>query len=301
MGPAVLWMPFVVAAVVVIPLGLDLYMHVPEENPLRADQIALGRQLFSDRRLSRDGSRACASCHDPARAFSSNQAVAVGVFGRPGRRNAPALVNRGYGRAFFWDGRTTSLETQVLAPITDRNEMDLTLAEASSRVGLSTDQISRALASFVRSILSGDSRFDRFVNGDRRALDATEQRGLGVFRGKGNCTACHVGPNFSDERTHNTGVAWNPSRGAFTDLGRFEITGKNEDRGAFKTPTLREIVRTAPYMHDGSLLTLEEVVDFYEQGGRQNSHLDQEIRPIRFTASEKHDLVRFLQSLLGRN
>src|SRR5262245_5030672 len=147
MALAVLWVQLVVAAAVVVPLGLDLYMPVPEDNPLRADQIALGRQLFSDRRLSRDGSRACASCHAPARAFSSDRPVAVGVFGRTGRRNAPALINRGYGRAFFWDGRTTSLEAQVLAPITDRNEMDLTLAEVSQRIGLSADQISRALAS----------------------------------------------------------------------------------------------------------------------------------------------------------
>jgi len=295
-----LWIQLVLAATVVIPLGLDLYMPVPEENPLRADQIALGRQLFSDRRLSRDGSRACTSCHDPARAFSSNRPLAVGVFGRTGRRNAPALVNRGYGRVFFWDGRSTSLEAQVLAPITDANELDLTLDEASRRTGLSADQISRALASFVRSILSGNSRFDRFVNGDRRALDAGEQLGLTVFRGKGNCTACHVGPNFSDERTHNTGVAWQPSSRTFLDLGRFEVTDRDADRGAFKTPTLREIARSPPYMHDGSLATLEEVVTFYEQGGRSNPYLDQEIRPVGFTPDEKRDLVRFLRALSGR-
>ena len=297
---AMLWIQLVVAATVVIPLGLDLYMPVPDENPLRADQIALGRQLFADRRLSRDGTRACTSCHDPARAFSSNHPLAVGVFGRTGRRNAPALINRGYGRAFFWDGRSTSLEAQVLAPITDPNELDLTLDEASRRTGLSADQISLALASFVRSILSGNSRFDRFVNGDRGALDAGERRGLALFRGKGNCTACHVGPNFSDERTHNTGVAWQASSRTFLDLGRFEVTNGNADRGAFKTPTLREIARTPPYMHDGSLATLEEVVNFYEQGGRPNPHLDEEIRPVRFTPDEKRDLVRFLRALSGR-
>ncbi len=261
----------------------------------------LGRQLFSDRRLSRDGSRACASCHNPARAFSDGRRVAVGVFGRTGRRNAPALINRGYGRAFFWDGRSSSLEAQVLAPITDPNEMDLTLAEASARIGLTSDEISRALSSFVRSILSGNSRFDRFVNGERSALTPAEQRGLQVFRGKGNCTSCHVGPNFTDERTHNTGVAWEPSRAAFSDLGRFEVTRKDADRGAFKTPTLREVARTAPYMHDGSLTTLEDVVNFYEQGGRTNPHLDQEIRSVRFTADEKKDLVGFLRSLSARN
>jgi cytochrome c peroxidase len=294
-----MWMQALAAAVVVIPLGLDLYMPVPDDNPLRADQIALGRRLFADRRLSRDLSRACASCHNPARAFADHRPIAVGAFGRTGRRNVPALINRGYGRAFFWDGRSTSLEAQVLAPITDPNEMDLTLDEASARVGLSPEAISRALASFVRSILSGNSRFDRFVNGDRGALSAAEQHGLQVFRGKGNCTACHAGPNFTDERTHNTGVAWHPGAATFADLGRFEITRRESDRGAFKTPTLREVARTAPYMHDGSLATLDDVVSFYERGGRANPHLDDEIRPLRLTPAEKRDLAGFLRTLSG--
>src|SRR6516225_10240144 len=163
------------AAAVTIPLGLDLYLPAPEDNPLTSEKIELGRRLFFDRRLSRDGSVACASCHDPGRAYSDGRAVAVGVFGRRGRRNAPALVNRGYGRLFFWDGRVATLEEQVLKPIEDPNEMDLPLAEAASRVALAPQEISRALASFVRSILSGDSRFDRFVNGDRAALTTDEQ------------------------------------------------------------------------------------------------------------------------------
>ena len=175
-------------------------------------------------------------------------AIAVGVFGRKGRRNAPALVNRGYGRLFFWDGRVASLEEQVLKPIQDPNEMDLPLPEAAARLGLAADEISRDLASFVRSILSGDSPFDRFINGDRSALSAEQQAGLQLFRGKANCVSCHLGPNFSDERLHNTGIAWRHS--GFADVGA--------GRGDFKTPTLREIARTAPYMHDGSLATLEE-------------------------------------------
>src|SRR6516162_6610553 len=157
-------------AAVAIPLGLDLYLPVPEENPLTAEKIELGRRLFFNRRLSRDGSVACASCHDPARAYSDGRAVAVGVFGRKGRRNAPALVNRGYGRLFFWDGRVATLEEQVLKPIEDPNEMGMTMPEAPASVGLKPVEISHALASFVRSILSGGSRFDRFINGDRAAL-----------------------------------------------------------------------------------------------------------------------------------
>ena len=200
-------MLLLLAAALTIPLGLDLYMPVPEENPITAEKVKLGRRLFHDRRLSRDQSLACASCHDPERSFSDARPVAVGVFGRKGRRNAPALINRGYGRSFFWDAHVPTLEEQVLKPIQDPNEMDLTLEEASSRVGLTAEEISRALASYVRSILSGESPFDRFVNGDRDALTAQQQLGLQVFRGKGNCTACHVGPNFTDEKLHNTGVA----------------------------------------------------------------------------------------------
>ena len=147
-------------------------MPVPEENPLTAEKIELGRRLFNDRRLSRDGSTACVTCHEPARAFSDGRALAVGVFGRVGRRHAPTLINRGYGRAFFWDARSSSLEEQVLKPMQDPNEMDLTLDEASSRVGLDSTTMLRALASYVRSILSGDSPYDRFINGDRAALSS---------------------------------------------------------------------------------------------------------------------------------
>ena len=274
---------------IVIPLGLDLYLPAPEENPLTPEKIALGRELFFDQRLSRDGSVSCASCHDPERAYSDGRAVAIGVFGRQGRRNAPALINRGYGRLFFWDGRVTTLEEQVLKPIQDPNEMDLTLSEAATRVGLTVNEISRALASFVRSILSGDSPYDRFVNGNRAALTAEQQAGLQIFRGKGNCTACHVGPNLTDEKLHNTGVAWRGGR--LTDIGA--------GQGNFKTPTLREVARTAPYMHDGSLATLEEVIDFYSDGGRANPNLDTEIRPLHLGPDEKRAVVAFLLALSG--
>jgi cytochrome c peroxidase len=278
------------AAALAIPLGLDLYLPVPEENPLSADRIELGRRLFFDRRLSRDGSIACSSCHDPERAFSDGRAIAVGVFGRKGRRNAPALINRGYGRLFFWDGRVARLEEQVLKPIEDANEMDLPLSQAAARVGLGPEQISRALASFVRSILSGDSPFDRFINGDRAALTLEQQAGLQLFRAKANCVACHVGPNFTDERLHNTGIAWRD--GKFADAGA--------GQGDFKTPTLREIARTAPYMHDGSVATLEDVIEYYDRGGNQNTHLDSELRPLHLSAEEKRNLVLFLSSLSAR-
>ena len=285
-----MWVQLAAAVAIVVPLGLDLYMPVPEDNPATIDNVTLGRRLFFDRRLSRDESRSCSSCHRPDRAFSDGRKVAVGVLGRTGTRSTPPLLNRGYGRHFFWDSRTRSLEDTVLRPISNPLEMDLPIAEAAARVGLSPDEMSRALASYVRSILTGDSAFDRFVNGDRDALSAEQQRGLQVFRGKGNCTACHVGPNFTDERTHNTGIAWRS--GAMADAGA--------GNGAFKTPTLREIARTAPYMHDGSLQSLDDVVDFYDRGGNPNPHLDEEIRPAKFTPAEKRALVTFLRSLNGR-
>ena len=272
-----------------IPLGLDLCLPVPEDNPLTTEKIELGRQLFFDRRLSRDGSLCCASCHQPDLAFADSRAIATGIGGRQGRRNAPALINRGYGRVFFWDARSASLEDQVLEPIEDRNELGSSAREASARVGVPVPVIAQALSSFVRSILSGNAPFDRFVNGDATALAADEEAGLKVFRGKGNCTACHVGPTFTDERTHNTGAAWRD--GALIDRGA--------GRGDFKTPTLREVARTAPYMHDGSLATLDEVVEFYDAGGRRNPSLDPEVGPLRLTAMEKRQLIAFLRTLSG--
>jgi cytochrome c peroxidase len=289
------------AAVLVIPLGLDLYMPVPEDNPITVEKIELGRQLFNDRRLSRDYSLACSSCHDPDRAFSTSAGLARGVFGRRGARNAPALINRGWGRAFFWDARASTLEEQVLQPIQDPTEMDLGLDEAAGRVGASPLEMSRALASYVRSIMSGNAPYDRYVNGDRLALSAEAQLGMQVFRGKGNCSACHVGPNFTDEKLHDTGIAWRSTagRGSFLDQGRGAVTGRAEDRGAFKTPTLREVARSAPYMHDGSLTSLEDVVDYYDRGGNRHALLDPDVRPIGLSGSEKHALVSFLRSLSG--
>jgi cytochrome c peroxidase len=286
-----MWAQLLLAvATLVIPLGLDLYMPVPDGNPVTVDKVALGRSLFNDRRLSADGSVACASCHRPTRAFSDGRAVAVGIKGRRGVRNVPALINRGYGRAFSWDGRHLSLEAQVVAPIEAPNEMGSSVAAAAGRVGLSPDVMGAALASYVRSILSGDSRFDRFTSGDREALSTVEQQGLQVFRGKGNCTACHVGPTFTDEKPHNTGIAWRT--GTLVDAGA--------GGGAFKTPTLREIAQTAPYMHDGSLATLRDVVDFYDLGGHRNDGLDEEIRLLKLTTEEKAALVAFLHTLSGQ-
>ena len=285
---------------IVIPLGLDLYLPTPASNPLTPEKIELGRRLFFDRRLSRDFTIACATCHDPARAFTDGRPTAIGIDGRAGRRNTPVLINRGYGRVFSWDGREASLESQVLKPIEDPNEMGFSVGAAVERVGLDRDQLADALASFVRSVLSGDSPFDRFVYGDRDALTTEERSGLRIFRAKGNCSTCHAGPTFSDERLHNTGVAWRASAGGgFLDSGRYEVSNLAADRGAFKTPTLRDLTLSAPYMHDGSLATLEDVIDFYDRGGRPNPNLSPEIRPLQLSGDEKQHLVAFLRALTG--
>ena len=279
------------------PLGLDAFVPIPESNPLTPEKAALGRELFFDKRLSRDQTVACATCHDPQQAFTDRRPVAVGVFDRQGKRRVPTIVNRGYGRAFFWDGRVATLEEQVLKPITALDEMDLTLDEAAARVGLTQERLAQALASYVRTILAGGSRYDKYVAGDREALAPVERQGLQLFRGKGNCTSCHLGPNLSDEKFHNTGVAWRDGR--WLDLGRYEVTKREPDRGAFKTPTLRQVASRAPYMHDGSLAKLEDVVEFYDGGGRQNPNLDREIHRLELTGEEKRALVAFLGALSG--
>jgi len=282
--------PLVIALLLAAPpLGLDLYRPVPEDNPLTKERVALGRKLFFDKRLSRDGTVACATCHDPRRSFTDGRPVAVGIEKRAGTRNVPTLVNRVYGRVFFLDGRAATLEKQAIEPILNPLEMNLTLADIKTRVGLESEEVTRALASYVRTIVSGNSPYDRYTNGDAKALSAQAKAGLAVFRGKARCTTCHAGPNLSDERLHNTGIAWRD--GQLADVGA--------GQGNFKVPTLREVARTAPYMHDGSLKTLEEVVDYYDRGGNANPNLDEDLHPLHLTAEEKSVLVEFLRSLSG--
>jgi cytochrome c peroxidase len=295
------------------PLGLDAYMPVPESNPLTKEKIELGRKLFFDPVLSRDRTLSCATCHDPTLAFTDTKPVAVGVDGQKGTRRSPRLINRGYGKLFFWDGRAGSLEEQVLQPIQNPIEMATTLEEVEARlrgdtgyaVGFQkafgrppdTPALQQALASYVRTIVSGNSPYDRYVAGEAEALSAAQRRGLDIFRGKGNCAVCHLGPNLTDEEFHNTGVGWN--HGASEDHGRAKITGDAADTGAFKTPTLREIAATGPYMHDGSLATLADVIEFYDKGGEPNPNLSMEMQPLDLTAKEKADLAEFLRALSG--
>jgi cytochrome c peroxidase len=294
-------------------LGLDLYRPAPHDNPQTPPKIALGRRLFHDRALSRDGSLSCAACHDPARAFTNGRPAARGVNGTSGRRNVPTLVNRAWGASYFWDGRAATLEQQALGPMLNPGELGATpdhvVALARSRDYVSEfsaifghdptlSDVAAALASYVRTIVSGDAPFDRFVSGNFRALSDRAKRGSVLFRTKARCNTCHAGPLLSDEQFHNTGVAWRT--GMLADEGRFRVTRSPADRGAFKTPTLREIRRTAPYMHDGSFQTLAAVIEFYDNGGISNPALDREIRPLHLSRTEKKDLLAFLLALTGR-
>jgi len=300
-----------------IPLGLDRGLLAPPENPLTEEKVALGRRLFFDKRLSADNSLACSDCHQPQRAFSDGRRVAVGVNKQLGDRNSPAIINRAYGRSFFWDGRTPSLEEQVLQPIQNPKEMAAELATVVERLKddatyrslfqnvfgapPETRGLSYALASYVRTRLSGNSAYDRYEAGEKIALTSQQQEGLRLFRGKARCATCHSGSNFTDEDFHNTGVAWNgraPEEPPH-DMGRGLVTGLPHDKGKFKTPTLRDIELTGPYMHDGSLNNLEEVLKFYDGGGHPNTRLDPDIRPLHLTAEERNALRAFLKALTG--
>jgi cytochrome c peroxidase len=244
--------------------------------------------------------------------------VAVGVKKQFGNRNSPAIINRAYGRSFFWDGRSPSLEEQVLQPIQNPKEMavelttvvekltnDVTYQSLFHKVFGSSPEVrwlSYALASYVRTLLSGNSAYDHYEAGEKRALTSQQEEGLRLFRGKARCATCHSGSNYTDEEFHNTGVAWN-GRGREQppgDPGRLVVTGRSQDEGKFKTPTLRDIELTAPYMHDGSFKSLEEVLNFYDRGGNPNPGLDQDIRPLHLTAEEKNALCAFLKALTGK-
>lgn len=303
------------------PLGMP-QVPIPVNNRATTESIALGRKLFYDVRLSRNNSLSCASCHNPALQFADGLSVAKGIDGQLGTRNTPTLLNAVYNNVQFWDGRADSLEQQAGNPMASPKEMDqphdvsLTKLNADQEYreafaqtfgpGLITmDKVVKAIAGFERTLLSGNSPFDRYqYGGDKTALDAAAIRGFAIFTDKtrGNCSTCHtVGEKFAlftDGKFHNIGAGMN-SEGELTDLGRFMHTGSENDRGAFRTPGLRNVAKTAPYMHDGSLKTLKEVVDFYVGGGSSNPQLDKEIIPLKLSARDRSDLVIFLESLTG--
>jgi cytochrome c peroxidase len=332
------------------PLGLPA-MEVPPDNPLTAQKAALGRKLFFDRRLSPNGTMSCAMCHVPEQGFTAHElATPVGIEGRSVRRNAPTVLNAGWLRRLFHDGREISLENQVWGPLLAANEMGnpsigyvieriRSFADYAGRFEaafggkpVSAERIGAALATYQRTLAAGDSRFDRWRYGrDASALDRLEQQGFAIFGGKGRCAVCHlVGEEhalFTDHAFHNTGVGWRRGAGANArtrvqlapgvhaelerkvletfseapakDLGRYEITLDPKDRWAYRTPSLRNVALTAPYMHDGSLPSLDAVVEFYDRGGIGNPELSPLVAPLGLAAGERAALVAFLKALTG--
>ena len=306
-----------------IPLGLPP-LPIPSDNPPTAETVALGKKLFFDPRLSVNNSISCATCHNPKLGFGNGQRFAAGSEGKFGTRNAPTVVNSAYAPAQFWDGRAPTLEEQAAGPIANPVEMNQPHEAAASRLNnfpeyvvafekafgpgpITITKVEKALASYERTLLSGNSPFDRYqYGGDKTALTPAAVRGLTLFRSreKGNCVACHlIGPRnalFTDGQYHNLGVGLD-SNGDPADLGRYHTTKVDAHKGSFKTPTLRNIALTAPYMHDGSLKSLKDVVDFYAGGGSSNPYLDREIKPLPLTRAERDDIVAFLESLSGSN
>lgn len=288
---------------------------VPSDNPISPAKAALGRALFFERRLSSDGTIACASCHLPNRSFSDapNQ-VSRGVGGALGQRNAPTLVNVAYRTTLFWDGRASSLEDQAQSAFMHSAEMDAdTLAVAallrsSAYQGLwiaafgdtavTMRRTMQAIATFERTIISANSRYDKFVRGDRSALTHLEREGMDLFfSSRSMCSSCHNGPDFTNDQFHNIGLFHH-----YFDRGRYNVTREPRDEGLFKTPTLRNVALTAPYMATGDseaglMSTLEDVVEHYNEGGTAFPNKDKRVAPLNLTDREKLALVAFMRAL----
>lgn len=296
-----------------VPLGL-LPLQFPKDNAYSADKRELGRLLYYDKRLSADGTVSCATCHDPALAFTDGKAVSDGIGGQKGGRSAPTVFNRAYSLAQFWDGRAKSLEEQAGGPMQNAIEMGNThkgvvdtlntiagykplFVKAFGKQDFGIEEVTKAIATYERTVLSGNSPYDRYKAGNKAAMSASQVRGMDVYFNKAKCDQCHEGINLTTNAYHNLGVGTDKP---VPDEGRFVVTKVAGDWAAFKTPTLREIARTAPYMHDGSLKTLEEVVDFYDKGGIANKNLDERLKPLKLSDVEKKDLVEFMKALSGQ-
>lgn len=309
-----------------------------KENPLTRAKIELGRQLYFDTRLSSDNTISCASCHHPDEGYGRHTQFGIGVRDQEGGRNSPISYNRILSGAQFWDGRAASLEEQAVGPIENPIEMGNTHATAVQTIkkvpgyqlqfkkifedGITIDNIGKALAAFERTLVTGPSPFDYqeqlkpFLKLDKEDLEdfreeyesalaltkkhpmsKSAQRGMELFFSeKVNCAACHLGPNLADEKYHNLGVGMDAKK---PDLGRYEVTKEEKDKGAFKTPTIRNVEFSAPYMHDGSLDTLEEVVEHYNKGGTPNPYLSDKVVKLNLTDQDKKDLVAFMKACTG--
>lgn len=286
------------------------------DNPVTPAKVELGKALFFDPRLSGNGTVSCASCHNPALGWSDGLKTGVGINGTVLGRATPTIINVAYNTQFMWDGRKKSLEDQALGPMKTPEEMRTDFSAALHLLGsidgyiamfnkafpgeaIGEETMAKAIAAFERTVVSKDSRFDRWLSGDRKAISAQEYRGYQVFIDpeRGNCATCHGGPNFTDNGYHNIGLKQIDGK---VDEGRFKIKAIASMKGAFKTPTLRDIALTAPYFHDGSATTLMEAVEHYNRGGDDKGNLSKDIRPLNLTSAEKDALVAFMMALNGR-
>ena len=320
-------------------LGALPPVPVPSDNPITPQKVELGKVLFFDSRLSGDGSMSCAVCHKPDHGWDAPTPLSPAYPANRERRASMSLVNVAYNTALIWDGRAGALEKQALGPIQNPLHMNMNLDLLMERLkavpeyvkrfedvfgsgGLTPENLGKAIAAFERTLVTRDSPFDRSLTGDKKALSPEALKGLGHFQGKARCALCHNGPNFTDQKFHNLGV---PAPAALKDPlvqaalrfdakrmkleewaivtedpGRYLVTKKEEDRGAFKTPALRNIDQSAPYMHNGAFATLDEVIEFYNQGGEKGPNKSPLVTPLGLTAEEKQQLKAFLHSLTGR-
>ena len=294
-----------------LPAGLSTYeaMPIPPDNPMTPEKVALGRQLFFDERLSGDGAKSCYSCHVCEKGLTDGLAKAVGSFNKNLPRSSPTLWNIGYHKEFYWDGRSASLEKQAMAAWTGANmgaKADEIAAKLNALEGYKSqfqkvfqsdatpDNIVKAIAAFERTIISGNTAWDRWRAGDQQALDQSAVRGWNIFQAV-KCNNCHDGVLFTDQQYHNVGIGMDQKE---PDTGRFKVTNNPKDTGAFKTPTLRDIAKSAPYFHDGSVATLEEAVNLMLAGGKPNEHLDKtNLQPHNPFPDQRQDLLNFLKSL----
>jgi len=296
------------------PLGLPEVTH-PQDNAPTPEKIALGKQLFFDTRLSSDGRVSCATCHDPRRGFGGAEPFSEGVDEQRVGRHTPILVNVALQKTQMWDGRAKTLEKQVLWPLQAPGEMNMPLKQAVSvlngidgyrtqfrrvfNTDATGDGLIKAIAAYERTLLSGDAPYDRYQTGDdRHGMSESAVRGMKLYFFKANCKECHRPPNFTNDQFHNIGLR-TKVQGPDKDAGRVLISGKEADTVAFKTPTLRDIKLSAPYMHDGSMTTLEEVVEHYNKGGNPHPQLDIDMVPLNLTDAEQVDLIAFLKEGLS--
>lgn len=292
---------------------ISLYEPIPypKDNPVNSDKIALGEKLFFDKRLSKDNSISCASCHKPSLAFSDGRKVSVGVNGGLTERNAPTLLNVGYQKTLMFDAHISSLELQAIVPIQEHVEMDMSMidlinklkddsfyaGEAKRLFNRTFDAyvLTRSLATFQRSLISQNAPFDRFYRDKQlNAISKSAKSGWNLFSGRLNCVSCHPPPFFTHFKAENNGLY---SRYDQTDKGRFRIFNDSSDIGKFKVPTLRNIELTFPYMHDGSMRSLEDVLQHYEKGGNKHPLQHPSIKPVRLSEKEKANLLAFFRTL----